>query len=74
MGNFIEQLSSKQLIEVERQLFLYTQGVQEIIPTEDLKNKIAKSVLLNRPLKIKLGLDPSAPDVHLGHTVVLNKL
>ncbi|MBS4192007.1 tyrosine--tRNA ligase [Bacillus sp. FJAT-49705] len=74
MENFIEQLSKEQLVEVERQMAMYSLGVQEIIPTEELKNKIAKSVLLNNPLKIKLGLDPSAPDVHLGHTVVLNKL
>ncbi|MFN7250486.1 MAG: tyrosine--tRNA ligase [Anaerobacillus sp.] len=53
---------------------LYTQGVQDIIPVEELETKVLKSVLENRPLKIKLGLDPSAPDVHLGHTVVLKKL
>ncbi|WP_445662517.1 tyrosine--tRNA ligase [Cytobacillus sp. FSL K6-0265] len=69
-----EKLSSKQLNEVQRQLKLYKQGVQEIIPTEELEEKLAKSILLNKPLKIKLGLDPSAPDVHLGHTVVLKKL
>lgn len=74
MENFIEQLSNEQLNEVERQLTIYTHGVQDIIPTEELKQKIAKSIILNIPLKIKLGLDPSAPDVHLGHTVVLNKL
>lgn len=39
-----------------------------------MRNKIAKSIILNTPLKVKLGLDPSAPDIHLGHTVVLNKL
>lgn len=59
---------------MERQFSIYAHGVQEIIPTEELKDKIAKSLLFNTPLKIKLGLDPSAPDVHLGHTVVLNKL
>jgi tyrosyl-tRNA synthetase len=68
------KLTEEQLQEVKRQLDLYAQGVQEIIPTEELEQKIARSVLENRPLKIKLGLDPSAPDVHLGHTVVLNKM
>ncbi|MGG3805561.1 tyrosine--tRNA ligase [Metabacillus fastidiosus] len=70
----LEQLSAEQLKEMERQFAIYSQGVEDIIPLEELKNKIAKSILLNEPLKIKLGLDPSAPDVHLGHTVVLNKL
>lgn len=74
MNEVMKQLSDEQLKEVERQMASYTQGVQEIIPVEDLEVKVAKSVLENRPLKIKLGLDPSAPDVHLGHTVVLKKM
>lgn len=68
------KLTKEQSLEVKRQLEIYSQGVQEIIPTEELEAKIAKSIVENRPLKIKLGLDPSAPDVHLGHTVVLNKI
>ncbi|MDM5317134.1 tyrosine--tRNA ligase [Fictibacillus sp. b24] len=74
MSQVMELLTENQRNEVKRQLALYSQGVQEIIPAEDLETKVAKSILENRPLKIKLGLDPSAPDVHLGHTVVLNKL
>ena len=74
MKKFLDQLSSEQLMEVERQFTIFNNGVQEIIPSIELKDKIARSVLTNAPLKIKLGLDPSAPDVHLGHTVVLNKL
>ncbi|MFV2047116.1 tyrosine--tRNA ligase [Metabacillus sp. YM-086] len=74
MSELITNLSEEQLKEVKRQLAIYSQGVQEIIPTEELEQKIAISILENRPLKIKLGLDPSAPDVHLGHTVVLNKM
>lgn len=74
MSKFIEKLTEEQVIEVKRQMNIYTQGVQDIIPTEELKEKVAMSILENRPLKIKLGLDPSAPDVHLGHTVVLNKI
>jgi tyrosyl-tRNA synthetase len=73
MGN-LEKLTNEQLMEVERQLNVYKNGVQEIIPETELKDKIARSLLKNEPLKIKLGLDPSAPDVHIGHTVVLNKL
>ncbi|MFC0274304.1 tyrosine--tRNA ligase [Metabacillus herbersteinensis] len=74
MSEVMKQLTAEQLSEVKRQMGIYTQGVQDIIPVEELENKVAKSVLENRPLKIKLGLDPSAPDVHLGHTVVLKKM
>lgn len=74
MGDLLNQLTSEQRNEVERQLAIYSNGVSEIIPLEELKTKIAKSIIKEKPLKIKLGLDPSAPDVHLGHTVVLNKL
>ncbi|QOR65939.1 tyrosine--tRNA ligase [Cytobacillus suaedae] len=74
MSDLFDQLTSEQRTEVERQLATYSNGVSEIIPLDELKIKIAKSILKGKPLKIKLGLDPSAPDVHLGHTVVLNKL
>lgn len=74
MENFIEQLTPEQKQELERQFGIYSNGVQEIVPVHELKNKIAKSIVKKTPLKVKLGLDPSAPDVHLGHTVVLNKL
>lgn len=74
MSKKIEELTLEQIAEVNRQMAIYTQGVKEIIPTEELGSKVAKSVKENKPLKIKLGLDPSAPDVHLGHTVVLNKM
>ncbi|MCC3358092.1 tyrosine--tRNA ligase [Bacillus sp. REN16] len=74
MENFIEQLTDEQKRELERQFDIYANGVQEIVPAHELKQKIAKSIVTNQPLKVKLGLDPSAPDVHLGHTVVLNKL
>ncbi len=69
-----EQLTAAQQKEVERQLQLYMTGAHEVIPPEELRTKLVKSISTGTPLKIKLGLDPSAPDVHLGHTVVLNKL
>ncbi|MDZ5721159.1 tyrosine--tRNA ligase, partial [Bacillus sp. SXabc123] len=69
-----DQLTAAQQKEVERQLQLYMTGANEVIPPEELKAKLVKSISTGTPLKIKLGLDPSAPDVHLGHTVVLNKL
>lgn len=69
-----EQLTEEQQREVKRQLSIISRGVAEIIPEEALEQKIASSVISGKPLKVKLGLDPSAPDLHIGHTVVLQKL
>ncbi|WP_299741222.1 tyrosine--tRNA ligase [uncultured Rossellomorea sp.] len=69
-----DSLSQEQQAEVGRQLTVYKNGVHEIIPEAELRQKLVKSIATGVPLKIKLGLDPTAPDVHLGHTVVLNKL
>ena len=60
--------------EVAEQIAILERGVAEIIPKEELVQKITKSLTNHSPLRIKLGLDPTAPDIHLGHTVVLNKL
>jgi tyrosyl-tRNA synthetase len=49
-------------------------GCEELIPQEDWLRKLAKSEATGVPLRIKLGLDPTAPDIHIGHTVVLNKM
>jgi tyrosyl-tRNA synthetase len=49
-------------------------GCEELIPQEDWLKKLARSEASGKPLRIKLGLDPTAPDIHIGHTVVLNKL
>jgi tyrosyl-tRNA synthetase len=49
-------------------------GAEELIPKEDWQEKLARSEASGVPLRIKLGLDPTAPDIHIGHTVVLNKL
>lgn len=59
---------------LNEQLDLIQRGVEEIIPIEDLEAKINKSIQTGIPLNIKLGADPSRPDLHLGHTVVLKKL
>ncbi len=72
--NYFEQLNKLQLKELEKQYEILSYGVDAIIPDEEFKQKIAKSIWQDQPLKVKLGLDPTAPDVHIGHTVVLNKL
>jgi tyrosyl-tRNA synthetase len=58
----------------EQQLELILQGTAEIISKHELLEKLKDSYKEGRPLKIKLGMDPSSPDIHLGHTVVLRKL
>ncbi|MDL2336564.1 MAG: tyrosine--tRNA ligase [Pseudomonadota bacterium] len=58
-----------------RAVFRATQrGCDELLPEADWLNKLARSEATGVPLRIKLGLDPTAPDIHIGHTVVLNKL
>lgn len=69
-----EQLTAEQQKEVNRQLETIRRGVVEIVPEDELKQKVIDSVAAGKPLKVKLGLDPSAPDIHVGHTVVLHKL
>lgn len=59
---------------IDEQIKIISKGVDEIIGLDDLKNKLEKSQKENKPLVVKLGLDPSAPDIHLGHTVVLRKM
>ena len=49
-------------------------GCQELLPQDDWVRKLARSAATGLPLRIKLGLDPTAPDIHIGHTVVLNKM
>jgi len=59
---------------LEEQLSVLMRGVIEIVPQEELAKKIQKSINTGVPLRIKLGVDPTAPDVHFGHTVVMRKL
>src|SRR5689334_2268409 len=60
--------------EVERQLAVLTRGVDELLPLDEFKHKLARSIREGRPLRVKQGFDPTAPDIHLGHTVGLRKL
>jgi tyrosyl-tRNA synthetase len=59
---------------LNEQLDIITRCTAEIIRVEDLERKISESLRTNTPLKVKLGCDPSRPDLHLGHSVVLRKL
>lgn len=59
---------------IKEQMRIITKGVEILISQEDLRKKLEESEKKNRPLIIKLGLDPSAPDIHLGHAVVLRKI
>lgn len=59
---------------VKEQLDILLRGVIDIVPREELEKKLQKSYDTGIPLRIKLGVDPTAPDVHFGHTVVMRKL
>jgi len=67
-------LSAEKFKPVQEQFSYIYKGVAEIIREDELKAKLAKSISTGKPLRVKLGVDPTAPDIHLGHTVVLRKL
>lgn len=62
------------MLSLEEQLKTIKRGTVEIIPEEELVRKLEQSIKKNKPLRIKQGYDPTAPDIHLGHTVCLRKL
>ncbi|MBK6396293.1 MAG: tyrosine--tRNA ligase [Betaproteobacteria bacterium] len=61
-------------IDIDHQIEVARRGADELIVETELRAKLARAQSTNQPLRIKLGLDPTAPDIHLGHTVVLNKM
>jgi tyrosyl-tRNA synthetase len=63
-----------QFAAVDEQLDLITKGAAEIIPLEALKERLAQSAAKGVPMRVKAGFDPTAPDLHLGHTVLIRKL
>jgi tyrosyl-tRNA synthetase len=67
-------MSSPIAEEVARQIAVIRDGAVEFFGEEELRSKLAECLRDGRPLRVKLGMDPSAPDLHLGHTVVLSKL
>jgi len=60
--------------EIEAKLRIVTRGCDELLVQSEFAQKLARSESTGVPLRVKLGLDPTAPDIHLGHTVVLNKM
>ncbi|MGM0365949.1 MAG: tyrosine--tRNA ligase [Actinomycetota bacterium] len=59
---------------VEKQMEAILSGTEEVLVAKELEQAVAEAIKEDKPLKVKLGLDPTSPDIHLGHTVVLNKL
>jgi tyrosyl-tRNA synthetase len=73
----MNQASSPEFVVTDRvreALAVTLRGCEELIPQDEWVKKLAKSEASGKPLRIKLGLDPTAPDIHVGHTVVLNKM
>jgi len=62
------------MMDISKQLEIIKRGAIEIISEDELRRKLEQSIKTKRPLKIKAGFDPTAPDLHLGHTVLLRKL
>ena len=62
------------MLNLEEQLKVIKRGTVEILPEEELIWKLKRSIQENKPLRVKQGFDPTAPDIHLGHTVCLRKL
>ena len=61
-------------MDIQEQLTLLTRGALEVLPKDGLKAKLEQAAREKRPLRVKAGFDPTAPDLHLGHTVLLEKL
>jgi tyrosyl-tRNA synthetase len=68
------QFPPVQFLPVDDQLALLTKGAAEIIPEADLRTRLEASRASGKPLRVKAGFDPTAPDLHLGHTVLMRKL
>jgi len=69
-----KEYSEKTIKNAQEQISVLKRGVEEIIPERELLKKLCSSIENKKPLRIKLGVDPTKPDLHLGHTVVMQKL
>src|SRR5256712_12934423 len=61
-------------MNLDEQLAYLTKGAEETIRVEELRSKLERSARTSKPLRVKAGFDPTAPDIHLGHTVLIRKL
>src|SRR5213594_5190362 len=59
---------------IDEQISLLRKGTVDCIPEEELRRKLERSQKTDKPLRVKAGFDPTAPDIHLGHTVLIRKL
>src|SRR5439155_23359594 len=71
-GNLLD--SREDHMTIDEQLAYLTKGAEETIRVEELRGKLERSAKSGMPLKVKAGFDPTAPDIHLGHTVLIRKL
>ncbi len=69
-----DKLDASEMREFERQWKAITRGAVDVLPEDEFREKLMVSIKENRPLRIKQGFDPTAPDIHLGHTVGIRKL
>ena len=60
--------------DLDEQMEYLTKGCVDVIPTDELEAKLRRSITTGQPLSVKVGFDPSAPDLHLGHTVLIRKM
>ena len=73
-GNQVVSFSPAVAMKIEEQLAYLTKGAEETIRVEELRARLERSAGTGKPLKVKAGFDPTAPDIHLGHTVLIRKL
>ena len=73
-ANFILKAPMSKFLPVDEQMDLLQKGAAEIIRVSDLRERLEESRKTDRPLRVKAGFDPTAPDLHLGHTVLMRKL
>src|SRR5260221_2709976 len=62
------------MIPIDEQLAVIRRGAEQVVPEDELRKKLERSIKMGQPLRVKYGIDPTGIDVHLGHTVPLRKL
>ena len=64
----------KNQIDIDEQMKLLLRGAEGVYTADELRQRLIKSSQSGKPLRVKLGMDPTSPDIHIGHSVVLRKL